>query len=594
MFFSSCVGIWRAEMSNRLRVLPWMLMLFVASCASSAPTPERTPEKELDSKLLDVELVREPLVRAQPTEVDAAPEEMSKTIDGDGGDWTNSRVRTFSDATAVETGGEFWTDGEDLALDVGIHADHGYVYFLIRVTDDVVLPATTEPGEPIDRIIFWFRDIIMDDLLRSLPPGYEDMLKAEVGIAVGVDGSIVFAGSRGEELPADHALAAISMTETGYVVEAAFRLEALEEISEMPLREIAFRVEVHDVDRLGLGATLMSTSPVQRPGGSADRFSRFELPGLRPSSDVHGRVPGKSALGSWRFDGEAWRFTHLGAPPKGWIGVTEPNLLRDDLVADKVDSGLCTYESPSLKILDAYESSRGDHISALVMCHPEDTARCGDESTSDVSWILASKRSGKWQVASSVDVFVGPLAQCGDMGRDGEAVHMDFALFPLTPLGPRFWSAGWTSVRETRDLRAVKTGVQVLHAKKSRGPVHGQIIREDFSRPLARSLTENRVYFTHIDGNDSMDMCLVETTTEQSCEGMDKRCVADERGETLTPLAFMWNSIKRSFDPYLLTRHQRCDSDFDLVSQGGFILLLAGGKLGLLPAPERGVRGRGL
>lgn len=526
--------------------------------------------------------------------VPSADDKFSKTIDGNPSDWNMSRAREFAQQRFVEVGAEVWKGPQDSSFKVAIDADESYLYFFIEVTDDVVL--NEPPGSPADGIIIWLRDPRLDGLTKTLPSTFVEnqQIKTETAIVFSPDGRFARYGSD-DPIVSQSVFAAASRTPRGYALEVALGMSVLPQVAAMPMTEVAFRIEVLDGDneaRPGIDKHLSML-----PDGDEDvpRFAIYDLPGWLPHHDIKTPPPRLDALGLWQISTEGWNFRSLEFVVPNWRVLEQLDPVEASLSERQGLPEVCRANRNAVQVLEAYQSSTGAHRVALAMCGtPSQSGRCAAGARSQLVWIhMTPEHRGDpnevpWNVQGAIEVFEEPLSQCITQGLSGEPYFFGFSTFPIPVISPSVWAVGWHKEEDNRLLKVQESGVVFVDPSSTEKRVGAARTHQRSSAKDERILRENRVYLTPIDDVDGLDLCEIERIEEQSCQDFDRGCVPRERGrETLTFIR-TWNPGKKVFEPYLLSRHQRCTGRTTFRDIEGYKLLHVNQRLGLLPSPRTG------
>ncbi|MFU8802402.1 MAG: hypothetical protein ACNA8W_01205 [Bradymonadaceae bacterium] len=565
----------------------------------SSPTinPFDLPDDTRDRDLLDDPVARGPGGAHRVNAEDgvefmmpAASEEFTKEIDGNPKDWDMSRARTFAHERFVEVGAEAWRGPEDASFQVAIDADESFLYFFIEVTDDVLL--NEPPHSPADGIVIWLRDPRLDDLSKSLPESFREnqRIKTETAIVFSPDGRFSRYGSD-EPIVSQSVFAAASRTRKGYALEVALGMSILPQIAAMPMTEVAFRIEVLDgdnPDRPGVDKHL-SMLPLSDDDDSP-RYALFDLPGWLPHHTVASAPARLDALGVWAIGSDGWNFESIEFVVPNW------RVLEDFRHVEKAleDRGglpeICRATRNEIDVVEVYQSSTAAHRIALAVCGtPSQGARCASGARSQAVWIhLTPQARGNpnevpWEVQSAIEIFDEPLRQCTSGGAGDDAHYSGFSLYPMTVISPSVWAVGWNKKEQTRNERRRESGVVFVDPQSSAKRVGALKTHQRSSKKDERFLRESRIYLTPIDNVEGLDICEVERIEEQSCTDFDQGCLTHERGrETLTYIR-TWSPEKKVFEPYLLSRHNRCTARTTFGDIDGYKLLHVNQRIGLLP-----------
>jgi hypothetical protein len=585
--------------------VPALAALLVSVCGAtgckSGPTPTIDPFEQVESDrgadILDRHsspTTRARAVRARSDDgveymMPTAGEELGKTIDGTPSDWDLSRARSFAHERFVEVGAEVWKGPSDASFRVAIDADDSYVYFFIEVTDDVAL--NQPPQSPADAVIIWLRDPQLDRLGRILPETLRtnQLIKTETAIIFSPDGRFARYGSD-DPIVSQSVFAAGTRTPTGYALEIAFGMSALPQVAEMPMQEIAFRVEVLDGDNPSRPGVEKHLSMLPQTDEDTARYALFDLPGWLPHHAIKNPPPRVDALGAWVIGPDGWDFRNIEFVVPNWRVLDHLEPVRATLTDRQGLPELCRALRNEVRLLEAYQATSGNHRVILAMCGtPPDGNRCPQAARSQLMWIhMTPEGRGNpdelnWQVQSTIEVFEEPLNQCTSQPVEGAAYFHGFSTNPLPMVNPSVWAVGWNSRQQTPLYRLEESGVIFVDPQSSSKRVGAVRTHQRSSAKDERTLRNSRVFLTALDQTDGLDLCEVEHIEEQSCEDVDRGCVTRERRrETLTHIR-TWNPSKRIFEPYLLTRHPQCTGRTTYGDVDGFKLLHVNDRIGLLP-----------
>lgn len=571
----------------------------------SAPPKKQTSEREKPSAediddILDAPVEgasRRPAVAAvelQRMELPETPAAPSRDVDGVADDWEKKSVRTFKDKGLVESGVRFWTGAGDLSFRVGVHADAGYLYFLVDVTDDRVL--SNDDDGLTDGVVLTIRDPNLDNLVKSAPENMrlQDMVKAETSLLFLPDGR--FRRFRSEDgLPDNMGVVAVAEKKNGYVVEIAFQIEAFEQVAAIPLQDIAFRVDVLDgdeADREGT-QTVMSTLPDR--GNDDARMAIYPVGGLLPHYPVSAAPPRKNAIGSWAVEDKAWAFRPFEVVSKLWVTVDDARAFEEALRASDVLKELCKSSRKDVRLIDSYQSRGGGYRAGLILCGDRVVnGKCPTGSRSELFWVMLKPKGDVWKLETVVPAFDEELTQCATMASGEEPYHHRFSLFPMDMVNDATWAVGWTRTTISPGLDEESTGISILNVSKTRAFSGSAITNEKRSTSDQRVRTAARVYLTAVDKDEHLDLCQVEDYHEQYCSGVDRGCVTQEHGRSVLTTVQLFNPRTGRFEKYELSKHPGCPPDFDFTKHEGYLLLQTKGRVGFLPSPAMDEEAEGL
>jgi hypothetical protein len=570
--------------------------LVFAACGGAKPKPDIIEEEQSAEDILDAPIPQQqrPKPKASLNEammlLPETPEKPSREIDAKTDDWKTGAFRRFETREAVESGANFWNGRRDASFRVGVDADEGFLYFMFQVKDDVVVDAP-QGQDPTDGLILWLRDPGLDTLGKALPSnvGLEEYVDPETAIIIYPNGRVDVWDDTGDLNFNTVMHHEVDRRANGYQIEVALELEAFEEISQIPLSEVAFRVELLDgdePDRPGF-QTKLSTLPDR--GDDAPRMATYSVGGLLPHAEVGAAPPRANAIGRWKMENGKWNFVSFEVVPRYWATLEdapgfEKALLQSDSLKD-----VCRTSRKDIHLIEAYQSRGGSFRTGLVLCGERAVkGRCSSRAESNV--FLVSLRpeaegSDAWRVEQAINVFEKPLPQCTFDAIRGEPFYSHFALFPLDVLSSTVWAIGWTRSVVDRGQDEEAYGVTLLNTKYKAPHLGTTKTRERRSYSDERIIGQSSVYLTYVDDDDNVDICQIEDYTEQACSGVDRGCRTYEHGKTVLTHIQMWNAKRRKFERYELSKHRRCNSSFDFSQARGYLILQLKNRIGLLPSP---------
>lgn len=514
------------------------------------------------------------------------PAEMNRTIDGEIDDWNARDFRSYEGRKYITSGEEFWSGNADAGFKLGVHADQGYLYFLVEVRDDNVIDAGSEQNVS-DGVIIWLQDPALADLLDAMPSEISDArrINPEVGILFTPDGQFRRVGDAEEDINREEINAQTQRTKNGYRIEAALSLGALEQVAELPLKRVAYRVELLDGDdeeRPG-PQTRMSTHPNE----SGARFAEYKLEGLLPFVPAFDPPPRPGGLGRWTLADNAWRFESFEVMPKAWRSLQDTSALDKALAnADALDRA-CPTATHTRELVEAYQSTGGAQSAGLLICGPRAPAgRCPSNATTHIYWARFDQQGDEWTLSQHAPVTQEPLEQCASSPRPSGDLHSEFSLLPFEMLGKNIWGVGWTSTDTARQFKRVEKGIWFFNPTLSE-PSIGLALSERFhARGRERTVSDSRVFLAEVDETQGLDICEIEHVQEQSCSGFNRSCRTQRHGETRQVHVQLWEPNKQRFEPYLQTKHRGCSAaSFDFSTRPGYMLLHDGARLGVVASP---------
>ncbi len=568
------------------------------SCGGAQKTDEtidlgaRTPSEE-DTAMLDeeVEVDTQKLAASREVvrmELPETPENPKYEIDGDRKDWDRSLFRSFTRKSNVESGASFWRGRSDLSFEVGADADAGFLYFFVDVTDDVVI--SDDSDELTDGVIITIRDPNLDAFVKSVPPEakMQELVNAETALVFLPDGRFRRFRSNAP-LPDNMGFVNVMKHDDGYRLEVAFQLEAFEQIGQIPLRDIAFRVDVLDGDEKDRPGTQSFLSMLPDRGNDDPRMALFDAGGLLPHYPIAKAPPRKNAIGAWQVADRAWSFRSFERVSKYWVTVDDAAAFEKAIQKAEGLDTICGTARRDVALIDAYESRGGSHRAGLIVCGaraPDD--RCPQGAETDVYWVLLKQNDGgNWYIAKDVNVFGKSLDQCATKERPEKPFYSRFSLYPMDMINSTMWAIGWTRTTDEDDFVERVNGIAIIDANNA-NPIVGSAITEEMrSNTQERSRVNARVYLAYVDRDENLDICQVEQVHDQSCSGLDRGCRTYENGRTILTTVHLYNPRTKRFERYELSKHRGCTSSFDFASREGFLLLQTRGRVGFLPSPKQ-------
>jgi len=579
-----------------LRLAPLLFLSLLLGCGSTSKVVERPEDESITDEDIDDILdaptdavKRSPKVAAaelQRMELPPTPDSPSLDIDGSTEDWDKKSIRTFKDRSLIESGDRFWNGSKDLSFRVGVRSDPGYLYFVVDVTDDKVL--TDDSDELTDGVVLTIRDPNLDNLIKSTPANLRmrDLVKAETSLVFMPDGRFRRYHSE-EELPDNMGVVAVAEKKGGYIVEIAFQIEAFEQVSSIPLQDIAFRVEVLDGDEADREGTQTVMSMLPDRGNDDPRMAIYGVDGLLPHYEVDKAPPRKNAIGSWQVRKKAWEFVPFEVVSKLWVTVDDASAFEGALRDSNVLKELCKSSRKDVRLIDSYQSRGGGYRTGLILCGDREVkGKCPDASITDLFWVMLKPDNGSWRLEKAVQAFDAPLTQCATGPAGEQPYYHRFSLFPMDMIDSNTWAVGWTRTTVSPGLDEESTGISILNVDKTRASAGSAITNEKRSTVDERTRTTARVYLTRVDKDKYLDLCQIEDYHEQVCTGLDRGCQTAEHGRSILTTVQLYNPRLGRFERYELSKHPGCPSDFDFTKNDGYLLLQTRGRVGFLPSPS--------
>ncbi|MFW5967776.1 MAG: hypothetical protein ACOCV2_09675, partial [Persicimonas sp.] len=439
-----------------------------------------------------------------------------------------------------------------------------------------------------DGVVLTLRDPLLADVVDALPESMpqKEQIQPDVDILFTPDGQFWREGDEGEDLYRGGIEAETKKTEDGYRIEAALAVEVLEQAAELPLDEVGFRVELMDGDEPDRRGEQTRMSML--PEGKGRNVALFEVEGLLPHLEPASRPPRPGALGRWLRGDDEWTFESAEVVSDLWHVFEDVSEFEETLDETGIMDEVCPEATKDRRLIDAYESSRGGHRAGLILCGERARAgECPENAESHLHWVHLKSEHQQWSVVDHDRVTEEPLPQCADTAPKGDDRYVDFSFVPLDMVASSMWGIGWTLTHETGGERYEKRGVWFLNTRSDE-PVAGEVqFGEEHATAGQRERSRSRVYLTPLDGVEGPDVCAVEHKVEESCAGIDSDCVAGESGRLKRVHVQMWKPDKGRFERYIMSEHERCDTDFDFSEREGYMLLYEDGRLGVLPSPTQ-------
>lgn len=514
--------------------------------------------------------------------VDEPPAEPSKEIDGEFDDWETS-FKTFEGRSRLVEGEQFWDGASDASMRVAAKPGRGYLYFAVEVTDDRIIDA--ESVDPFaDGVVLWLRDPGLVELRGMLPESFREgeSFQTELGILFTPDGQYWRRGDRGN-LYREGIDAATKKTDSGYQVEVALQLGTLRQLSELPLRQVAFRVELIDGDepeRRGVQTTMTTI----QPGSDGEpRWALLDLPGWLPHAPLQGGPPREGALGRWQMKEGSWTFESFEVVPSRWRLLRDSSSFEDLLNDGDVLGEVCSEARNSRRLVEGFEDRRGRHRVALVICGTRASdGECPDDATTRLFWVHLKSGGDAWSLEKALPVTDAPLEQCADEPSGDAGYHHDFSFTPLEMMGPTMWAVGWFWTAESESASDRKSGVWFLNTEKEKPNVgRAQTYRRE-AESDERTVAESHVYLTRVDDVEGWDICEVERISEQECSGLNEECEPEPHGQSATTHIRMWRPEQGTFERYVMSKHRNCRTSFDFSQREAYMLFHRQQRLGLI------------
>lgn len=580
------------------------------SSAEIDPFATKASESSEQSEEDDTELLTVESESDEPEAVNpfpSPPKTYSIQLDGKFDEWERSNFRTFEDSRHVVEGEDFWDGPEDAGLKVAVRSDRGYLYLAVAAADDEVLSSSNETVG--DGLVLWLRSPGIASIADLFPgaPGFG--LLPELAYLVEPDGSVRPFAPEGslEEADAGALTARTTQTESGWRAEIALEAGAISQVSNLPTREVAFRVEQYDADDPDHPTyqTRLSILPSSSP--SEPRYaiySDFPSGGWLPYRPVLDQPPRRDTLGRWRLTSDGWRYERFDAPPEEWRRVDDTDPLRAAITRADAFIDVCPASRRDVVVPAGFESTDGQHRAALVLCGEQADSRsaCSADARMRMFWTALRRRpdaaesadpSDAWSLEANVELTDEPFDQCiGASSRP--TVRRQFTLLPLDPVHPDVWAVGFESVTSGGNELQRARNVWLFHPGRSQRDENADsspfVARATLDRLDAdgseRTTSNSEMYVTPIDDREGWDLCRIETIKEQSCQQFNERCTTKDRGQEVLVHIDMWEPDSRTFTDFMMTKHRRCGPDFQFAKRRAYMLLQHEGRLSLIRSPK--------
>lgn len=584
------------DMTMKRIGLAAVVLLVVAGCKSQPEVEPYEVANEAEgerSELLDKEVEASGAVerdedweRNIEMSLEEPPEELSKTIDAEFDDWSDSEFRSFRSGEHVVEGDHMWDGASDASTRVAARLGEGHLYMAVEVRDDTVIDAASV--DPFaDSVVVWMRDPALANLADHLPePIVEEYkIRPKIGVLFTPDGQFWRRDEGPGGLYRRGIEAATVKTNSGYRVEVAMKLGVLQQVGALPMPSLAFRVDVIDGDnpeRRGAQTTI-STVPPEEGGGS--RFALLESEGWYPYASLDETPPREDAVGRWRISKEGWTFDAIEVPPEDWRRFPKLDALERAMRKQDMLGEVCPAAKRDSRIVESYTSKAGSERVALLACgtlSPE--GRCPSDAATDLLWLRLVERGGSWSLDRSVAVNEEPLSQCPGARVDGEPYYDRFSMAPLGMIDDSVWAVGWHKHFDGSDGIVRQSGIWMLNASQDSPNIAEAQTSKTVADRRARTKSNSRVYLTSIDENPGRDICEIEHIDEQRCRGLNRRCQTMARGRETIAHIKMWQPEVGTFERYMMSTHRNCDAPFQFGERDAYMLYHRGARLGLMKA----------
>lgn len=515
--------------------------------------------------------------------VPQAAAEPARQIDATPQGWDLSQLRHFDQRFNLVEGVGAWRGTEDASFSVAVEFDESHLYFWIQVQDDQII--RSHPSTPLEGVLIWLGDPGLDGLFDSLPENLVNQLSplSHSAILISPDGQF---GRYGDgPIPSDNSVhVATAYTDTGYIVEAAFSLEAFALLTELPLNEVAFRVEILDTDDPQSPSYQKRLSMFPPRDDGKPRYALLDVEGLLPLvSPVEG-PPRADALGVWRQSRDGWRFETMEYVSPHWEVIED----LQAAAAQVVDRGplptVCTGPDKAMWLVEAYESIAGNQRVALILCGTDNlSAFCPANAVTQLVWTaMKSIDDDAWVIDQVQELFPEPLGQCPFQSRAAQPYFHSFSMLPLGVIGPTVWGIGWHMQQQASHRNLERAGVYFVDPRSEHFIVGDLPLRHIADHGPNRTRHDSRVYLTDLNDDDAMDLCEIELVQDQYCPSSDQPCETRERGREVLTHIKTWVDSEYRFEDYLLHRHDRCRGSTTFAEISGYKVLLVEKRLGLI------------
>jgi hypothetical protein len=520
-----------------------------------------------------------------------APAKPSHPMSVDPKSWPglDKQARIFKDKSSIEEGAGFWQGPADTSLKLALKADSGFVYFWLEVKDDVVLDSVGADGSPSDGVVVWLRDPRLESMLRSLPDAIEidKSVSPDIALMVTPAGRVLRWDDRNAAYPEDSVLTEQTKTKDGYTVMLAVRPDVFPYLLNIPMSEVAFRVEVLDGDDTERPGYQTKLSMLPARDDDSPRYALYGVGGLLPKLQPSGQPARVDGLGFWTRAEAGWIHTSYEVVPQHWFFMNDTADFEASLRKADVFKRFCPASRFDIHLMDSYSSRSGKHRVGLMMCAARKVKeRCPKDARSRVFWVHMRPDGAGWAVEEQVDVFGKDLAQCyGSPASEEEPYIERLSMLPLDFINTSTWAVGWQRVLANRNVIEQLDGVSLLNLK-AEPPLVGdtQVYRSEASGD-ERVVSRFQVYFTNVDDVAGLDICEIERLEEQTCVRLGAGCKTQDHRNTLLSHSKMWNPDKQLFEPYMLSKHPNCKADFSFKRTASYLLIQINGRLGLIASP---------
>jgi hypothetical protein len=520
-----------------------------------------------------------------------APDKPTLSMEPDPKSWDglDKQARVFKDKGAIEDGAGFWQGPQDASLRLALRSDAGFVYFWLEVRDDVLVDKDSQDGAPSDGVIVWLRDPRLETMLRSLPTGVEvdRSVSPEVALLVTPNGRVVRWDAKGESYPEDSVHTQQVRTKDGYIVVLAVRPDVFPSLLNIPVEEVAFRVEVLDGDDEARPGYQTKLSMLPERDDDSPRYAIYKANGLLPKLQPTGEPARVNGLGFWTRGEKGWTHTSYEVVPQHWFFMNDTTEFEASLRKADVFKKFCPNARFDIHLMDAYSSRSGKHRVGLMMCAARKVKeRCPKDAKSRVFWVHMKPEGSEWRVEEQVDVFSDGLSQCYEAASSKDAPYLgSLSMLPLDFINTSTWAIGWQRQLRSDDLIEQLDGVSLLNLKAEPPLVGDTQVYRSVAQGDERVQSRFQVYFTEVDDEAGIDICEIEQLEEQTCARLGAGCKTNAHRNTILSHSKMWSEDKQLFEPYMLSKHPHCKADYSFQRTEGYLLMQLNGRLALIASP---------
>jgi hypothetical protein len=570
----------------KLRQHHWLSLLIFSSmlvgCASG-PKPKKEPKqkKQPETKKKEKPESLLELVDRQP----------AKSIDGRLTDWKDGDFRSFKDAKFIVRGEKFRDNPEDLAFEVAVESDSGYLYLAVKVQDETVVDAGSE--RPItDGVVITLRDPVLESLADRVQPDYRRMLDIfpETSIIFTPDGQFYAYGNTGS-INRAALRAEPRKTKNGYILEAAFAVETLQQVYQLPLEEIAFRIDIFDGDSPDKKGTQTRMS-IFKKQTLADtrherRFMLYDPNILFPHDYVDGTKKQLKKVGRWRNKDGKWQFQSLEASKPNWKRIKNTSQTLGDIEWHKSLEEICPQAtSHGQPVAWQRSTSNKNRAQGLFVCvrNTQKQKICQLQNPAYLIWVQAEKNKKGWAVKTANPLSEKPVRNLclKDSIPDKRHLYLhSLKTVPLQHLGTPVWAV---YARRKAPDGSIERIVRFVEPNRSPAQVGKELIYGEYHENGTQDIVDSKLFLTGVDKKPTRDICIVERRSERRCT--DGSCQTLSDTTQLTTRIRVWNPEKRTFEKLMLSKHENCTTNFKFSERQGYQLLPWQKDLAIISSPQ--------